>query len=75
MSFISSGPEGQMRFLGQEVGNLSAAQGAALSLCYLFCTLVELIAELNWVRLLPAHAGSKANASLWKQKPGQSIVF
>lgn len=75
MSFISSGPEGQMRFLGQEVGNISAVQGAALPLCYLFFSLVELIAELNWVRLLPAHTGSKANAPLWKHKPGQSIVF
>lgn len=52
-----------MRFLGQEVGNISAVQDAALPLCYLFFSLVELIDELNWVRLLPAHTGSKANAN------------
>lgn len=58
MSFIPSGPKGQ-RFLGQELGGNPPIEGAALPLCYVFFSLVELIAELKWVRLLSAHGGSK----------------
>lgn len=50
MSFIPSGPKGQ-RFLGQELGGIAPVEGAALPLRYFFFSLVELIAELKWVRL------------------------